>query len=299
MKRGTLTTLTIPPGTLWESVVQRTQHALQCHALQPIPTDYQFIEQEGIRFLVRIVSNLARKERSQKKQEGSDRNFNPFLPYEEDLWVADLSPTHVCLLNKYNVVDYHLLIITRDFEDQENWLSIADFEALWFCLTEFDGLGFYNSGKLAGASQQHKHLQVVPLPFTGGGPSLPIEPVIASVPGKGKLGTIPAFPFPHAFVQLDWDGIESSLQGAQVLLKNYLFLLEAIGLVGEGKRPSGAYNLLVTRQWMGAIPRSQESFASISVNSLGFAGALLVRNQQQLEYLKEWGPIAILQEVAG
>ena len=32
-------------------------------------------------------------------------------------------------------------------------------------LAEFDGLGFYNGGETAGASQPHKHLQIVPLPL--------------------------------------------------------------------------------------------------------------------------------------
>ena len=30
---------------------------------------------------------------------------NPFLPYEEALWVGHLSPTHTLLLNKFNVVE--------------------------------------------------------------------------------------------------------------------------------------------------------------------------------------------------
>lgn len=29
---------------------------------------------------------------------------NPFLPYEQALWVAHLSPSHTLLLNKFNVV---------------------------------------------------------------------------------------------------------------------------------------------------------------------------------------------------
>ena len=105
---------------------------------------------------------------------------NPFLPYEPDLYVADVSPTHVCILNKYNVVDLHLLIITRAFEHQESRLRLPDFQALWRCLVEYDSLGFYNSGHLSGASQPHKHLQVVPLPLAGSGCAnrVPFEPML-------------------------------------------------------------------------------------------------------------------------
>ena len=42
---------------------------------------------------------------------------NPFLPYDPALLVAPISPTHVALLNRFNVVDDHFLIVTRSFEE--------------------------------------------------------------------------------------------------------------------------------------------------------------------------------------
>jgi sulfate adenylyltransferase (ADP) / ATP adenylyltransferase len=45
------------------------------------------------------------------------------------------------------------------------------------------------------------------------------------------------------------------------------------------------------------VPRSQESFADIPINALGFSGALLVRNTEQLAYLREIGPLTVLKEV--
>ncbi len=159
----------LKPGTLWTSVKEQTAQALRCGALLSIPTQFEFVEQDGVLFLVRILSNLNRKKAAKEKQEkqtaDSGKEFNPFLPYEEDLFVADISDTHVCILNKFNVVDDHLLIITRAFEEQESLLTQEDFAALWACLADFDGLAFYNSGKIAGASQRHKHLQLVPLPL--------------------------------------------------------------------------------------------------------------------------------------
>jgi sulfate adenylyltransferase (ADP) / ATP adenylyltransferase len=43
--------------------------------------------------------------------------------------VAHLSPTHVCLLNKFNVVAHHVLVVTREFEQQTSPLNAADFDA--------------------------------------------------------------------------------------------------------------------------------------------------------------------------
>jgi sulfate adenylyltransferase (ADP) / ATP adenylyltransferase len=281
----------LKPGTLWTSVKERTEYALKCGALLSIPTEFEFVEQDGVRFLVRILSNLNRKKVAKEKQSAtSGQEFNPFLPYEEDLFVADISDTHGCILNKFNVVDYHLLIITRDFEEQESLLTLEDFTAMWICLADFDGLAFYNSGKTAGASQRHKHLQLVPLPLVPSGPQIPIEPLLKPAQFQNSK-----LPFLHAFASLDPHWVQSPLAGGQATLEVYRTLLNAVGL---DVRQLGAYNLLATREWMLIVPRSQEHFQSISVNSLGFAGALLVRNPAEMEILKAEGPMTILKNVA-
>ncbi|NJN24152.1 MAG: hypothetical protein HC810_06830 [Acaryochloridaceae cyanobacterium RL_2_7] len=48
---------------------------------------------------------------------------------------------------------------------------------------------------------------------------------------------------------------------------------------------------------MMAVPRAQEQCEGISINSLGFAGALLVKDEDQLEQLKAIGPMNILKAV--
>ena len=58
------------------------------------------------------------------------RAVNPFLPYDENLWVTDISQTHVCLLNKFNVIDPpHPSRHPCMYEDQESLLTFEDFEA--------------------------------------------------------------------------------------------------------------------------------------------------------------------------
>ena len=295
----------LEPGRLWNKIVEQTEYARQCGALQSIETDYQFIEHNGISFLVRTLSNLARKEkaqkqRKQKQQQLTNQEFDPFLPYEQDLFVADISPTHLCLLNKFNVVDHHLLVVTRDFEDQENWLNLADFRALWVCMQEIDGLAFYNGGKIAGASQRHKHLQLIPLPFIPEKCHLPIKPAIATAVFNDSLGTVPQFPFRHAIALLDLVKSDSPTEAAQKMLACYYSLLRTVGLEVDSNSQvqSGAYNLLATKEWMLIVPRSQESFSSISINSLGFAGSLFVRDREQIKLLEEITPMTILSKVA-
>ena len=183
------------PGTLWSKTVETTEKALKTGALQPISTECTFLYDSGIEFLVRIVSNLTRKTEERKESNSS----NPFLPYEKDMFVMDISETHICLLNKFNVIDHHLLIVTRSFEDQENLLTIGDFNAIWSCMAEYDCLAFYNGGEIAGASQQHKHLQIIPLPMANKGPRVPIESLFQSVQLESNPGVIPGVPFIHSF----------------------------------------------------------------------------------------------------
>ena len=61
---------------------------------------------------------------------------------------------------------------------------------------------------------------------------------------------------------------------------------------------SKPYCLIVTRDWMFLVPRSREFFEGISINALGFVGALLVRNNDQMKLLKKHGPMAALREVS-
>jgi ATP adenylyltransferase len=66
----------------------------------------------------------------------------------------------------------------------------------------------------------------------------------------------------------------------------------------EDTRQTGPYNLLFTREWMLLVPRSEEFFGSISINALGFAGALLVLDAQQMKVLKDRGGMTVLKQTA-
>jgi ATP adenylyltransferase len=291
----------LEPGTLWSQITHQTKHALKVGALQPIPTHYEFVEQNGVRFLVRILANLVKKDEAKQKQDkaaAAGQRSNPFLPYEPDLFVADLLPSHLVLLNKYNVADHHVLIVTREFEDQETWLNLQDFVALGICLKEFSSLGFYNGGQIAGASQPHKHLQLVPLPLTPEPPNIPIALAIASATFNNSVGTTPMFPFHHAIAPLDFYNYTDPQQVGQVLHNQYITLLTHLGFDTRGERQSAPYNLLVTRDWMLIVPRSQEKADTIGINALGFAGTLFVRSSDLLNQLKAIGPMTLLRQVA-
>ncbi|WP_027793390.1 ATP adenylyltransferase family protein [Paraburkholderia acidipaludis] len=282
---------------------RQTALALGRGALLPIETALTPIDDHGVRFAVRVAANLVRKDAARKTQD-TQALRNPFLPYDDDLFVAGLSPTHVALLNKFNVIDRHLLIVTRAFEPQEALLDAADFAALVMALRELDGLGFYNGGTAAGASQPHKHLQVVSLPLGRDGPPVPIEALLDRTHVMHEtlpVETVPDLPFCHAFARLDL--AEGTVEeAAREALACYRELLDAAGVpvvyVSGAAHQGAPYNLLVTRRWMLAVPRSEERAEGISVNALGFAGSFFVRDAAQLQALRSLGPMTALARVA-
>jgi ATP adenylyltransferase len=287
----------LKPGTLWPTLLERAAYARERRAILSIPTEPEVIEQGDMAFQIRVIRALAMKALMTAAQSNAD----PFLPYDPDLFVAELSPTHVALLNKFNVVDHHLVVVTRSFESQESLLTREDCAALLICLSEIDGVAFYNAGPAAGASQRHKHLQLIPLSAFPNS-QLPIEPLVRTVKMAGATGMVPGLPFLHAYAPMNLAWLHSQKDGASSLLTCYLSLLRAVGLpveaTGGSLVPAAPYNLLITRQWLLLVPRSQEFFEGISINALGFAGALLVKDTAQLAILRKEGPMNALQHVA-
>ena len=286
------------PGSLAQRLKNQTAHGLETGELQPIRTEVAQVADGDINFVVYLLTSLADKEES-REQQGKTKPENPFLPYEPDLYVTDVTDTHLCLLNKFNVVENHFLIVTREFESQENWLTAADFEALTKCLSEVDGLAFYNGGQVAGSSQPHKHMQVVPR--TGELSDLPIEIAFTKAKVSGGNRWSPLLPFRHAIAK--FPPAKAGLSGdvlTKLYMSRYLMLLKAVGIdISNPDGPQTApYNLLCTRQWMMLVPRSKENHAGIPVNSLGFAGSLLVKNQAELAQLQEMGPLNLLHQVS-
>ena len=285
-------------ASLLDIVDQVTVQAKQKGALESIQTTASIVAEQGIPFIVRWVDSLEKKEKSdqsKQQQKVKPKDFNPFLPYDKDLYVDDLTESHVCLLNKFNVVDRHVLIVTKAFESQEELISVADFYAALQCLGEMDGLVFFNGGKNAGASQPHKHLQMVPLPSFADSDN-PFERFLAQQGLSTSPSLVPALKFPLVAAQVECETF--SMAEAKRLYDIYLSALKKLQLFESATAPArGDYNCLFTRRHLWLVPRSSSAFAGIGVNSLGFAGTILLKRQEQIEQLKEVGIVNLLTNV--
>ncbi len=281
----------------------KSAKAIELGALHSIQTQVKIIEHQGHRFTIRMLENLQKKNlaatntansdtnyQAQTNERATDRPTNPFLPYEEALFVCNLSNTHLCLLNKFNVIENHFLIVTRKFEEQNNLLTGNDLAALAFCLAEIDGLAFYNGGKIAGASQRHKHLQMIPDDHFNH------EGIVTPLTSQPADGCHPALNFKHQFALLRND--QGHSPSAKQLEDTYQTMITTLSIAKPGQLElTIPYNLLVTRNWMLLVPRKEETFRGIGLNALGFVGTLLVKNLDQLEILENEGPMAALKWV--
>ena len=88
------------------------------------------------------------------------RKSDIFLePFEEGICIEDeLTKSHRLIFNKIPVRQYQSFIVTKEREKQSELLNIKDIEASLVAMVALEGFVFYNSGKRAGASQDHKHL---------------------------------------------------------------------------------------------------------------------------------------------
>ena len=276
-------------GTLPKLITGAVEIGYQSGALIPIATDLVVVQENGLSFPVRVLGHFEKKLKDPTSTATTGNN-NPFLPYDSNLFVANISPSHVCLLNKYPIIEGHLLIVTRDFEHQETLITYQDFLAAWRCLVEFDGVVFYNSGPVAGASQPHKHIQLIPHP-----PEKEAE--ILPIPQLFKTG-LPFRAGYHAYPRVQERLDEAFIRS---LHKRYIELLTSLTLISskDTEETPKPYNLLMTREFIMIVPRRAECVEEMSINAMGFMGSLFVRDKDQLDRIVSHGIIRALQNAAG
>ena len=216
---------------------------------------------------------------------------NPFLPWDQRLEVETIDHSHVVILNKYPVQSAHMLLITQSWEPQTGWLSLNDWRALAFVDATTTGLWFFNSGPDAGASQPHRHLQL--LPRAAGEPICTRQNwFIRLAAGQSTQEDDPLL------LSTRVRSLNSALT-ADELHQTYLTLAKELGL-GEPSvdpQPRRAYNLLISRHWMAMVRRKIEGIRGFSVNALGFAGSLLSTEASDLAWIHQTGPEALLRAV--
>jgi len=290
-------------ATFWNVVTRCTTRALASGDLQPLETNETTIHAQGLPFTVRWAANLADKPRASNTAKPSlpggprDPDFNPFLNPDPELTVGPLGEHHTAILNKFPVCLHHLVLARSEFAEQQTPLEYSDFEVLAMLLSNHGGVGFYNGGSAAGASQRHKHVQWIP----HASDNASLRPLLAGLPADlpaGDAARHPAFSFAHAFFRLAvHPGTAVSMQ-ARSMLDAFETARHVLDLHPDDNGLLPAFNLITENGWMLVVARTQEHFHGASLNALSFGGVVYVGDDAQRLALEQHGPLAALQAVS-
>lgn len=232
--------------------------------------------------------------------------------------VAPLPPHHNLVLNKFAIVPEHFILATEEFRHQADLLESSDLAATRACIDAYpsgkDGSGglfaFFNSDSNSGASQLHRHVQLLPVErmrdgLEGNG----CEPwgVLADVllsrdeARREVDGDVdPHLPFRTFTKRIRGDMGPQELR--EIYLELYRRACREAGKVGvdDGDVGGGeakiSYNLAMTRDAMVLCPRVGEgsavfgptgtSVGKLALNGTVLAGTALVKNQAEWDALR-------------
>ena len=267
----------------WEKALQKTKFSINSKSLFPLKTkDITKNLYKGNDFIIRELDIT-----EFKKNTLIGPRINPFKPWEKILQIDSIGNYHQLILNKYPIQLGHILLITNEWKEQNGWIDIKDWEAIKEVNKDTTGLWFFNSGPLAGASQPHRHFQL--LRRDQSELSCPREKWILDLSNINNKN--------ERFCENIIIKKFSRSLNEENIYEIYKDLSYKLGL-GEphlDKKPRYPYNLIFTNRWILLIKRKTDNLFGISINALGFAGYLLVTEKSDLSYLRHFGPEKLLE----
>lgn len=293
-----------------EAVDRQVEQASKSGALVPVQSDEVCVDDGGLPFRLRWVSSLAAKDAAKDAVKDAakevstvaipggprDPNFNPFKSPEPALTIGPIGEVHVAILNKFPICNRHLVLARREFEEQLIPLSLSDFAALAVLIGEGGGLGLYNGGTEAGASQRHKHVQWIPRDDGNASLDLYLPGLPADAP-EHQLVTHACLAARHCFVRVVAGEGVSMAESAASMLHGFNLALAALDMQPGADGLLAPFNLLVCDGWMLVVPRSAECYEGVSIAAVAYGGTLYVRHPEQIELMRQVGPLAVLAAV--
>lgn len=212
----------------------------------------------------------------------------------------------------------HFILATRAFERQTDLLAEGDLEAAWACIRAYEEeeeegdarelFVFFNSGAHSGASQPHRHLQLLDVRNMRGGLEGPerdawavlADRVVGGAAEGAGVGAVLPFWTAGRAVRED----ERPRVTGRVLREWYLDLyrracrrVEVDGAEGQTEGEARiSYNLALTRRAMVLCPRvcegglvrgeSGEEVGWLALNGTVLAGTALVKSEAEWDALR-------------
>jgi len=268
----------------WEKALQKTKISINSKSLFPLQTnDITKNLYKGNDFIIRELDIT-----KFKKNTSIGPKINPFKPWDNILEIDSIGKYHQLILNKYPVQLGHILLITNEWKEQNGWLDIKDWEAIKEVNKDTSGLWFFNSGPLAGASQPHRHVQL-----------LRRDPSELSCPREKWILDLNNVNYKNEKFSKNiiLKKFSKSLNEENIheIYKELAYKL-GLGEPRKDKKPRYPYNLIFTNKWIILIKRKTDNLFGISINALGYAGYILVTEKSDINYLRKFGPEKLLEK---
>ncbi|RCI14597.1 hypothetical protein L249_6562 [Ophiocordyceps polyrhachis-furcata BCC 54312] len=272
------------PTNLPETVKTIFAKAKSDGALTFYPTQAAIVKVGAIPFQLRFSPSLVKKPEPKRSSATSSAAVDPFANPPPSLYVAGVGKAHYLVLNKFAIVAEHLILATNDFESQTELLGLRDVEATLACLRAYGGglFAFFNSGVHSGASQPHRHVQLLPIEGMRQG----LVPASADdearwEPLMGRQDLLDGAPF-VSFAE-DMDDASSAAHVHAAYLRLYRRACRALGVDGAEEQVDGearvSYNLALTDGRIVVCPRRAEGEGDVAVNGALLAGTALVKGE--------------------
>lgn len=271
---------------------------------------------------MRYCPALKKKPQSEKPDltETKRPRFDPFADPAPELLIAQVphsKPSHTLVLNKYPVIQNHFILATKANKPQTSLLEEDDIGLTHACLRAWKDrqhehqssrlFAFFNSGENSGASQEHRHLQFLPVEDMLDADNQEWGILIdrMNVPAHPNLPLYqdPSLPIVHFSTPLA-EGISTSdLHLKYMLLMRAAFSAtqnphgqfdEEITIENGGKTVL-SYNLAMTAERLAICPRRQEAAvipgagpeSSVAINGTILAGTLMVKDEEEWDVLRK------------
>ncbi|KAK1486775.1 inositol phospholipid synthesis protein Scs3p [Colletotrichum tamarilloi] len=268
-------------------------------------------------FQLRFSPALANKPVAQKPKK-TDEPRKPFDPFESPekgpLFIAEIpsSSGHNLVLNKFAIVPEHFILATKEFKQQTDLLERDDLAATYSCIEAYRQYGeqhqghnselyaFFNSGSHSGASQPHRHIQLLPVArMMDGLPDGARWDVLAKQLGPQHVSELPFLTFAETIHR---DMSPDELHGIYLsLFKSAVDAVEShIGAENDSGNGGAriSYNLAMTSDRLAVLPRLAEGAAifkdgtavgNLALNGTVLAGTALVKNEAEWDALRSGG----------
>ena len=272
---------------IWSKALEISRKAVDSGALIPLDTIKHKSNEECSDYELRFLKSPIPKyliEYGPKK--------NPFIPWDPRLEIQPINDKHTLILNKYPVQLGHMLLITNNWEPQNGWLTLDDFEAIINVDNDTTGLWFFNSSREAGASQPHRHFQLLPRHFNES-----ICPrydwFYSLLNNKNHKNS----KISHCIsIKPRSKNVKSNANDLFQSYKSMVIDMD-LGDIDTNSKPLKSYNLLITPSWISLITRGKDRSNGFNINALGFAGYFLGTKNSNVDILIKYGPEEILRNV--